>query len=300
MIISPALLPKYRDQAAQHLCSVESHMQQSFEHLAPVFDHLGQQLPAARLWWVTEDMAALSIGAAQTLPDVRFLAEDMPSPVGMIVYKGGIGEINLYGTPVPIDGISWGPNLLDPESFPHEPTPYLEEKSEFRDFWIWFWVFRSRLPNVISEEVPPIIPVCAATMEAARTHLVEDLDPRYRTPVATLAATWYLMAQRNVSTVERVPVDRKVRRSYSRAHRPDPEVSLVEVRRNLVYPKASDDTPGGERRGLKVRFLVGHHWRWQRYGPGLSQQKRIFIADFMKGPDGAPLSQKTRVNVWRH
>lgn len=37
-------------------------------------------------------------------------------------------------------------------------------------------------------------------------------------------------------------------------------------------------------------------WRWQPYGVGSRLRKRIWVADFVKGPDGLPLITPPKVD----
>jgi hypothetical protein len=43
------------------------------------------------------------------------------------------------------------------------------------------------------------------------------------------------------------------------------------------------------------RWVVRGHWRWQSYGPGRTERRRIWISPFIKGPDGAPLVVSEKV-----
>lgn len=74
-------------------------------------------------------------------------------------------------------------------------------------------------------------------------------------------------------------------------------VTIIDLRRRY-HP--GDDQPADEQPGrYSHRWVVSGHWRRQPYGPGRELRHRIWIADHLKGPDGAPLLVRERVNVWR-
>ncbi len=50
----------------------------------------------------------------------------------------------------------------------------------------------------------------------------------------------------------------------------------------------ADYLSGDAQRVYKIRWIVRGHWRNQPHGPGSMLRKRIWIAPFWKGTEGAP------------
>ncbi|HYS38753.1 MAG TPA: hypothetical protein VEO01_24290 [Pseudonocardiaceae bacterium] len=72
---------------------------------------LAAQLPAAELFFVSEDMTALARHAATTLTDYRLHPEDLPAPVGLMVYATPpVADPVRDGTVhESVTIVSWGP-----------------------------------------------------------------------------------------------------------------------------------------------------------------------------------------------
>lgn len=280
---SPRRLPKVRDQVVRLLSEPNSPLRAAMPNLVDQFDLLAGQLGGADLWWVAPDMAALAVSSAQTLPEVRWTAADRPSTVGMLVWDGGIGAVDYQGAEIPVDAVTWG------------PCP--------GGLWIWHWARRSRisehLPAGAALDVPPLIPVAGDVMPVGADYYpADELGERVRTIATILTATWLLAQQPTLTERGRVHVDKATRRAYQRAGREDPEVTVVDLRRRYV-PSDPDVEADESGRRFRHRWVVAGHWRDQPYGQGRQERRRIWIADHIKGPDGAPLMATTRVNVWR-
>jgi hypothetical protein len=72
---------------------------------------LAAQLPATELFFVSEDMTELARHAATTLTDYRLHPEDLPAPVGLMVYATPPVPGATRDTPVheAVTVVSWGP-----------------------------------------------------------------------------------------------------------------------------------------------------------------------------------------------
>lgn len=69
------------------------------------------------------------------------------------------------------------------------------------------------------------------------------------------------------------------------------ESIVIDVGKNLEL--AREMLPaGGSGTALQHRVMVPGHFKQQPYGPRNSLRKRIFIAPYMKGPDGAPIRHR--------
>jgi hypothetical protein len=76
---------------------------------AKISGTLAAQLPAAELFYVSDDMTELAGHAATTLTDYRLHPEDLPAPIGLMVYAhppvAGTATDDHNG----ITAVSWGP-----------------------------------------------------------------------------------------------------------------------------------------------------------------------------------------------
>lgn len=286
---SPRALPKLRLQTAKHLA----------DPAAPVRANTGagnrvgldlalNQLRAAEMFWVTPDMTALAMSAGSSLAAARWMTADRPSPFGLLVFGDGVGCLDAQGVEVPVDACTWGPS---PE-----------------DCTVWLWVARWRVAEIaaesgtelVVEQIPPLIPIQSCGLPVT-PEPVPFADLPKGTPLSilsALAATWLLMQQPTLSERSIERPEKSVRSSLARAGMSDPEVSIIDLRR-LYVPEDRD--PGGESNGraYRHRWVVSGHWRDQPYGPERSLRRKTWIPAYVKGPDGAPLLQTERVNVWR-
>ncbi len=118
-----------------------------------------------------------------------------------------------------------------------------------------------------------------------------------------LLAAWAVLAQGNLTETEvREPEPHQVKAARKKRHAPPPPVTVVNLRRSTKQEiaAAADVAAAGERH-YSHRFLVGWpkgFWKSQPCGPRQSQRRRIYIAPYVKGPDGAPLVVKERVYQW--
>jgi hypothetical protein len=303
----PRDLPKMRDQTYRHIIDPESLVRAStISETQQWLAGLADQLLTADLYWVRPDMAALAVSAGATLDETEWGLAARPTPSGLILFEDGIGSAEfgadtpmprgygstsdkrsmreLIGDCIPIDACAWG--------------TYGDE------CLVWLMLTRRRLQGIASlavdlDRVCPLIPVGCVPIPAAGPVVMGDFDAgSYRTVLAALAASWLLMEQPTLidRTVERP--EKPVRKAYARAGRPQPEVTLIDLRRQYV-PTDQDSGGDGEGRRYKHRFVVSGHWRNQAWGPEHSQRRRQWIPSYVKGPDGAPLLVTEKVNVWR-
>jgi hypothetical protein len=279
-------LPRIRDQLRSFLSSPDSPLRlRTLERDHPAHDQLSRHLAGDDLHWVTPEMCAQAVGSAQRLDRVRWIREDRPAASGLIVFDGGISTIDYFRYEMPIDAMSWGP---DPDGVR-----------------VGLYVGRWRLNDLAGAVVadpdsfPPLVLLDSTVQPVhADPSPVDDIG-LYQTPLTSLMTAWSLMRQPQLIERQPVVVDRQIRRAYTRAGRPEPEVRLITLRR--VYrpeqgPPLESDQPG---RHYRHRWYVPEFPRWQRKGPGLSQVELITVTGHHRGPKDAPLLTADRVNVWR-
>lgn len=134
--------------------------------------------------------------------------------------------------------------------------------------------------------------------ESIETPIAQGLDPLVVASMEEdrrwLSALWLLASQVNVSTKVTEMPDRPARRRSERV-KLDPKVTVVKLRR-LREP--SDHEPGdGTGREWHHRWIVGGHWRNQPFGPGRSLRRPVWIAPYVKGPEGKPLVSRPKVKA---
>ncbi len=291
----PSRLPKIRDQVQYLLGDRGSLLRSRFEERAPAdnddLDHIADCLGHAELYWVTEEMAACAVGSAQRLTHVRWTLNDRPSEYGLVVFDGGIGGIHYQDSLFPCDAVSWG--------------------SHPGGLMFAFFTRRSRVEQEVAQRgarldfeaglLPPLIPF-GGHVEPVRAEPtpVKDLPGGHMNVLTTLAMAWVMMREPRATERVSVDIDRKLARVYTRAGRPVPEVKMVTLRR--AYQPTGDageldpDRPG---RYYRHRWYVPAFPRWQRKGPGLSQLELILVSGHIRGPEGAPMLNQDKVNVWR-
>lgn len=292
---SPGRLPKLRDQTVRHYRDPSSLVRREVLDSedwgqGEFADGIARRLAAADLYWVTPQMTALAVSSAAALDEVRWSRADRPSHFGLLVWDGGLGNIVWQDTRIPVAAVSWAP--------------------WGDDVYLMYYVTRNTVLDLIADGrqrlraigrdvdyYPPLFPAVSHGYPTTdRWMPVEELDEEKRTVLTTTWATWALMQQEGIAERSRAEVDRKVAAAYRRADRPDPEVTLVDLRR-LYHPSQPGEESDG--RTFRHRWVVAGHWRNQAYGPERSLRRKQWIASYVKGPDGAPLLETTRVNVWR-
>ncbi|GHJ34290.1 hypothetical protein TPA0910_87230 [Streptomyces hygroscopicus subsp. sporocinereus] len=291
MTLRPSGFPKARRQLLRHLEDPGAPIREKtgMDNQAGL-DRLASHLRAAEMYWVAADMAALAVSSGAQLAAARWATADRPAPCGLLWWDGGIGNVNFRGAPLPVDGVAWGPA-------PDETCAV-----------IWL-IDRRRLVDaaakkgaeLIVEGVPPLVPMWSANLPVTDEPMsMAELPPEApATAAGALAAAWLLMQQPMLIDRTHHRADGPTRRAHSRDGLPDPEVTVVDLRRQYVPQDQDHDANEGEGRRYRHRWVVSGHWRNQACGPGLSERRQTWIPSYVKGPGGAPLLSTERVNVWR-
>jgi hypothetical protein len=286
---SPSRLPKIRDGLHRLLSDPASALRRAYSGDETELEHVARTIAVADLFWIAPEMAALAVSSAATVPWVRWTVTDRPAPFGLLVFDGGVGTVDFQDFEVPVDAVAWGP---DPRGL---ALSLFMRRQRLVD----------RLPDgtsLVPGEVPPLIPVGAVALDAGEERKpVSDLPDSLTTLLTTVFTAWYLMQQRTLADRSLVDVDRQIARAYRRASRPVPDVTLVALRRQYVPAVTGRDETGTDAGGSRYwhRWVVGGHWRDQPWGPQRSLRRLQWIPDYVKGPEGAPMLETTRVNVWR-
>lgn len=293
MTLRPRTLPKVRAQTLRRLETLDLTADQN-PFMRPGDDNINQMftrhLRVADLYWASADMTALSVHAGASLAAARWATADRPSPVGLIAFEDGLGQVDAApGITAPVQALAWGPG---PD----------------RTLIVWHILDGVELLGSLSgadvTRTPRLLPVREARLPVTAEPLpLDDLPVREgmrpsRTIMGALAAAWHLMQQPQLVDRQQHKPDRAEGRALRRASMPDDGVTLVSLRRQYT-PQDRDADAGGDGRRYRHRWIVSGHWRNQAHGPARSLRRQTWVPAHVKGPDGAPLMATEKVNVWR-
>jgi hypothetical protein len=284
-------LPQARRQLLRHLQSPDTPIRaQTGPSNAAGLDLLAAHLRVAEMYWVAPEMAALAVSSGSQLAAASWAVADRPAPCGLMWFADGITTADFQGLQLPLDGVVWGP----------------AEGGQLHLSWL---IDRRRVAETVKAkggdlvmgQVPPLIPTHGALLPTAEQPLPMATLPPEAPPVATsaLAAAWLLMQQPALIDHAQHRPDGPTRRAYARDGLPDPEVTLIDLRRQYVpqgQEPGDQEDPG---RKYRHRWVVSGHWRNQPYGPSQSLRRQTWVPSYVKGPEGAPLLSTEKVNVWR-
>lgn len=249
-------------------------------------------LKVAELFYVTPSMTAVAKQAAEDLPPYRLNREDIPAQVGFVLYGDSVAQAppeDLAAKHVRVCAALWAPCLT-------EIGPGVQIVS-FSDVDELFKGedYQAQPPELLAQMRSDMGPICYH--DEAPVPFGESKTTKIRnTALAAVMSTWLLMGQR-ISKVETEQLPRQLRRQYERAGKPEPLVRSVTLRRatNASRPDADGQGPTRE---YHHTWIVSGHWRNAWY-PSREEHKPIYIASYVKGPEGAPLIGGERVNVLR-
>ncbi|MDO5067628.1 MAG: hypothetical protein Q4D96_10150 [Propionibacteriaceae bacterium] len=268
----------------------------------------------AAYYWVAEPMARLAMDASQDVPAIT--PASAPTTSALMVLAGplpawdttGIGGLALrqgqrtdiqHDEPVPIDAITWHITQADTAHAqlrielmcrPHRlPLPLLEHQAPFL---VPFAHWRLTIPT---------------TLEASRTVITTRegmyTGARAGADIAVLSwlqAAWSLMTSPNLATTTPAAPARPTTPGRAPAGRTPDQVQVIDLkpaRRALLDAPTADHDTG---RRLTTRHVVRGHWKNTPHGPGASLRRLQWIDDYIRGPQGAPLTTRDHVWAWRH
>jgi hypothetical protein len=274
-------------------------------------DDIVRWLRTAELCFVTDTMSQVVAQAAADLPPYRLQPDDLPAPVGLVVWAippvRRVVEPTQPGVHGPwaahahIRAALWattttkaGPGVIlvlfsDTDVLLASPT-YVEEAKATGN-WDSIEQLRAELGPLACYDAAPLVFAD-----------VPDTTIGNR-PVAAALTTWILMGQRITVTTQERP-SRQMRRQYAREGRPEPLVRSVTLRRAKQVPRERDhdgvEEPSGRR--YQVQWPVRPYGYWRNtYYPSTDSHRPqyVWVDGYWKGDPDAPVVGGERVNVLR-
>lgn len=283
----------------------EQVLERKLTHLArPMFTNLTLQAAQAHAFHVSADMAGLVTWAASQLDELdRFDCHEAPVGVGIARFDAPLTIIDGRGSRMKVHLLVWAPvranncaatvvhlfnSLDDPDQY---SIDLIEEHG--RPFIVEHfgrWLLASSA--ILFQDVrmgPAFFPPEHDARGSAEIAESGEIPHEY-TNLSRLVYAFWLLLNQTITQVNDETVPRAYARRAERAKLPA-RVTVVTLRREV--DRSEPAGPGGME--YHHRWFCRGHWRRQRYGPGNSLQKRIWVQPFVKGPAGAPFLQSEKV-----
>lgn len=233
------------------------------------------------LWWVSRSMTRLAYEAREIMPEWSPHAA-RPARHGVILWDGGAGvgwdwscdpvrAAMMFGRDPDIVGAVW----------------WSDESGVLRVF-----------PVVVGGSGPRGfgVDLTAGTIWAGDGTPIGPIPGLW----PMLGATWLLAQSPTVGVCYGVRYNRRdPERPFAKPALPG-LITQVTLRESLRKGEIQDpDRVTQSRPGPSHQFIVRGHWRQQACGPKRAWRKPVFIAPYVKGPEGTELVTKPTVHVWR-
>jgi hypothetical protein len=277
-------------------------------------------LQASETFYVSPDMVDLALRASEDFPlDEKVMHEDLPAEVGFMRLAKPLLIEDVAGFKQNCHAILWsGPHLwiigdrLDPtdeisidvlRKDPNGPNQY------GRYDIIGLTRFRFGEPIPYSAQFSNEYDIrkyreggYSIAVSNGRVVVMnpqaEKVDIPYtirRDPtIAWLLSVWRLM-QQTLSTVDREVPPRGFRKRAQHLDIADDKVSVISLRRREQHHHYDPETANH----INYRTPVRGHWRKVWCGPrdGERYQRAVYVDPFWRGPEGAPIIVRKRVNA---
>ncbi len=287
-----------------------------------------QSADEARCYHVSRDMCALIQNAAAGLDqsDIVDFETLAPNNYGLIRFDGGgLDVMDPRGELMKMDWLLWGDCAFVKD---YGSPPQIERRSAGIDktgFVVWEFNDRIDNPDAVSEDLNRQVSRRRLDETMGRwsimgSHVVESgtsLGPAMLMPegeqlrrivaegdtpipatnsLRLLHAFWLLLNQPiTESSLDRLPAParKKAKSSGMKRSKMDKEVTVVQLRRSA---RRAPQEPAEDRHvKWRGRWYVNGFWRWQAYGPGRKQRKRIWVEGYIKGPQDKPIVVRKHV-----
>lgn len=248
-----------------------------------------QQNNPTSLFWVSDEMAAIAVDAAQ--------ADDFPlieSTNNLPRWGEGASALVLFERGTGIEILDFSAGL---------PTDDNEEEA---DTMVAVGFLR------IQQTVYVIVSYSPKTgdnyYQVDRVIELEQFAAGFKGAALLLQATFLLMGDSSITQETTQTVKGKSRRKHGKRYDiyPGAQVRSVRVTSRLIQESTpamalEDQVPADQRQRspLRHQVLVRGHWRNVPYGQGRALRRHQWIMPYVKGPEGAPLVNRPVVKTWR-
>lgn len=293
-----------------------------------------KRLEMAEAFYVTKDMTQVIRWASQSLDESDAFRHDLwPTDFGFVFFEDALLHTEARGRKMTIKAMTWGRvnqdghagTYLVTYSNPHDPRDEIGLALVEHDGGAYRDLTQALGPLHVSHLafIPDGRGVGPATIKTSEDDDNWLPDPPSALPRAEVAENpdrdtlaLLMLLNQTLTSVKEADLDRATRKRMARMNLPA-KVTVVALRR----------TEGSRQVGESLvewqhRWLVRMHWRWQPYGRPdsshthemgevFSEQgrlvrlcltagcdrhwERICIAPFVKGPEGLPFKQSTKV-----
>ena len=291
----------------------------TWEH---VRDDMLLALRASETYYITPDMMSLAVAGMETLPEDAVVRKESPmSSHGFMWMPAALRIVDVRGYVLAVNAVLWaeGPDGVLVWMFADKYDPLNDAFQRAKGYevskhghliprltpWGALYIkYGQPLPKSLKlkgqRPVPPDVPVQVVEKDGSVAWLIGDggMSPEDMQPVRApadealfLTVVWRLMRQ-TIVDVREEEVDKRSRRLAQRHLNAERHVTVIALR----HKESRRD--GDRTWSLDHRFLVRGHWRHQWYGSGEHRwQDWVWIAPFIKGPEGAPLIVTDKVNA---
>jgi hypothetical protein len=321
-LLARSTTPTYSEMAAEMLSSIlaKSHMlgpewaAKARQHTrAHWLEMVVPSIENACAYHVSTEMLTLAQWAGHLLPeDVALEPEMVPTASGFLMFEDALVGMEVWGRTTYTHAILWRPIASKYLDYQKGAGIEIYSFNSFRDVrdevtQKILAEYKERGRNPMEHfaalghlQIDHIIAVPYGEKQPAMVHTPEGYAEGWtedrrtvwaegRSPIPdnenwirTIIAIFTLMNQ-TVADTREVEVDRKTAKRARRMNLPG-RVTIIHLRR--MEGSKSDHESDVE---WQHRWVCRGHWRNQRFGPGLTEVRRLWIAPYIKGPEGKPL-----------
>lgn len=242
-------------------------------------------LDVAGLYWVSRDMARLTMHAASSRASGRLSIEDMPTQHGFLMFEEDmlLDVLDTDGKPstLAIAAMTWSLGTSRTGAAGAELTYYSRVTQTLDSFG------KVHGQQAYMRSAGPLIAAEAGFLPFG----TEQETPLWWQQFA--ATLWHLMDQEIVGVSKERPAKKQEKAMRKRKVLAN-TVNVVTLRRARVETNRDAEPTG---RHLSVRYIrgqsTGGYWQTVHYGPGRSETKKVWIMPHWVGRDDAPIVFRT-------
>lgn len=246
----------------------------------------------AELFWISEPFRMLAKTAADCIPSVTLDPEIITSPHGILVWEGEVEGMS---------GFCWkivGGRVVMNVLVHRQAAASRMEKALNKPGLAQRMLKNSPIRSPLWSEIEVPLPLGTEFRPeqiGMRTTLGYSEDAHMGQLIAPLALSLWLLLGQTLAQEERVYPTRAGMKRVARM-----DVAALTGARYVTLRRSSFEAGDGEGAGrhFSHQWVVRGHWRNQPYGPGLSKNRPIWIRPQIRGPEGAPMLDPSKlVNV---